>query len=79
MDILAQIARAIANEADSGTDPERAASYWVDKRVAEIRKAVKLAQAHYGLSAEAEWAEDFLYAHRYYRLRKVEQDIDYRA
>jgi len=45
-------------------DPEAAAEIYAVDAVAVVRTIVRVAQTRYGLSAEAEWAGDFLSAHR---------------
>lgn len=46
-----------------GVDPEAEALLFWDTSHTEVKAAVKVAQARYGLSTESEWAEDFLSAH----------------
>lgn len=65
---VTQAARAIAYAAEvEGVDPEQEALLFPDLSVAQARLAVREAQARYGLSTQAEWAEDFLAAHKYGR------------
>jgi uncharacterized protein (DUF433 family) len=56
-------ARAIAFAAELGIDPETLAPTYDDLTPKQLSAAVRLAHS-YGLSREAEWAGDFLYAHK---------------
>jgi hypothetical protein len=61
---LRSAARAIAYAAEvEGMDPEPCALLYPDLTPFEARRAVEVAITFFGLSAEAEWAEDFLAAH----------------
>lgn len=78
MDVLMRYAHDIAQEAEvNGEDPEFIAEQYVGMRIADMRKVISLAKRHYGLK-DSEWPEDFLYAHRWFRLRQVEKRLDKR-